>query len=373
MQNDLCFQPQYVGRFVCDGSKCDARCCRQAWSIDTDKATYEKYLHVKPESAARAITELFRYDADSDSYVVAATPCPLLTSEKLCRLQRDYGEDFLSPTCRTYPRVICNFGEFFERSMTLTCPVAAEMILFENEPMTFEFIEENFSAGKFQINRMRVDEKLVAHVIDIQAAMISILQERTLTIDQRLIVLGFFLDRLDELATAFNEPALMKLLAVYESEKFLAEQVPMMIQSVCFDEKKFSATMSAVFAQIPDEKISVAMNDFINVRKKFQAAHAIFLENFLVNEIFQTCCPWRFEGSIANNFKLFAAKYKIFELMLLSAANNGVVSKDELIRSVGHFTQKINHGADYQRRIFLLLAKSGDVLDLMNSLLDGGD
>jgi hypothetical protein len=149
--------------------------------------------------------------------------------------------------------------------------------------------------------------------------------------------------------------------------------VPMMIQSVRFDEKKFSATMSAVFAQIPDEKISVSTNDLGNVRKKFQAAHAIFLENFLVNEIFQTCCPWRFEGGIANNFKLFAAKYKIFELMLLSAANNGVVDKDDLIRLVGHFTQKINHGADYQRRIFIKLAHGGDVLDLMNSLLDGGD
>lgn len=38
----LYFQPEYVGKFKCDGAKCNARCCKN-WAIDIDEASYEKY------------------------------------------------------------------------------------------------------------------------------------------------------------------------------------------------------------------------------------------------------------------------------------------------------------------------------------------
>ncbi|MBR1647850.1 MAG: hypothetical protein IJ685_13910 [Selenomonadaceae bacterium] len=70
--------------------------------------------------------------------------------------------------------------------------------------------------------------------------MISILQERTLTIDQRLIVLGFFLDRFDEIFFDTDaEDAMTKLIDAYESKQFLSEQVPRMLATVQFDAKKF--------------------------------------------------------------------------------------------------------------------------------------
>ena len=135
-QKYIYFQPQYVKEFICDSSKCSDNCCERGWNIDVDAATYEKYLQLAP-----AIAQQFKFDERKKKYLLTKHPCPFLTEKKLCRLQLEHGEEFLSQTCKNYPRVTTYFGKFFERSLTLTCPVAAELILFKEEPMAFEFVE----------------------------------------------------------------------------------------------------------------------------------------------------------------------------------------------------------------------------------------
>ena len=127
MKKFLYFQPEYVSRFKCDGAKCNARCCK-AWTITIDEATYKKYSQIKPPEKARELTKLFVYNKGMGKYLLKARPCPMLNENHLCKIQLEYGEDFLSETCVTYPRRTSDFGYFFERSLTLTCSVAAEMI-----------------------------------------------------------------------------------------------------------------------------------------------------------------------------------------------------------------------------------------------------
>ena len=52
-----------------------------------------------------------------------------LTEDKLCIIQKTYGEKFLSQTCSSYPRRLFRFGEVIEKSLSPTCPLAAELIL----------------------------------------------------------------------------------------------------------------------------------------------------------------------------------------------------------------------------------------------------
>ena len=123
----LYFQPEYVSRFQCVGGKCPRNCCMRGWTIEIDQATYNQYLRLKPEAKAREITRHFRYDAALGKHFVKENPCAFLDEDKLCRLQRELGEKFLSATCVTYPRYTRDFGRFFERVLTLSCPIAAEM------------------------------------------------------------------------------------------------------------------------------------------------------------------------------------------------------------------------------------------------------
>ncbi len=316
----LYFQPEYVKKFKCDGSKCNAHCCK-GWTITIDDATYKKYSQIKPKDKAEEITACMKFDSERKEYVMTLKPnsfCPMLTEKNLCRLQANYGEKFLSKTCATYPRITHKLGKFFERSLVLTCPVAAEKILFAKEPLKFNFVEVSEKVhgnhGKIKLHtKMEMSDVAAELMIKVQAAMISILQERTLPIDQRLIVLCFFIEELEEIySRGMDENEQRKLIAAYKSKKFLAEQVPLMIQKVSFDAEKFIKLMMELFEAFygvkeiqmnktghvflnavintlqlqPDENNFVSLSEvvtnyknLVDARKNFSADYSTFLEN----------------------------------------------------------------------------------------------
>lgn len=65
-RNFICYEPEYVEKFQCDGTACGALCCRN-WGITIDKETYHKYklipqrkLRQKILAAIDTITEAGR-------------------------------------------------------------------------------------------------------------------------------------------------------------------------------------------------------------------------------------------------------------------------------------------------------------------------
>ena len=400
----LYFQPEYVGKFKCDGSKCNARCCR-GWDICIDKKTFAQYSKL-PD--AQEIVRRMKFDSDRGEYVVTLdenNSCPFLNENNLCRLQLEHGEKFLSQTCTSYPRYTRNFGGFFERSLTLTCPVAAKMILFKRSPMKFELIrvtdKVHSRGGKIQSVPVHTAPNFAERMLELQVAMISILQERTLTIDQRLIVLGFFLDRLDEISSAaidFDE--LNKLIAAYESEKFWAEQVPLMLRSVTFDAERFIRLMMKISGVIygnrnlgdeqkfinalvntfrinPNEKnfavvpnIAANYERLVDERKIFSEQYASFLENYLVNDLFMNCYPWRFAESIPKNYAMFAITYKVFELLVFAATKNNLAAEDDLLTLVNYFVMRTEHSGKICEDIFAQVKGEDDTFALMETLLE---
>ena len=405
MKTFLHFRPEYVRDFVCDGSKCDAHCCGNNWNIFVDADTHARYSQVKPPTVAEEILSHMTFNDERGEYLVTLDEhgvCPFLTDKNLCRLQLTYGEQFLSKTCATYPRRTFDFGKFFEQSLTLSCPVAARMILFRDEPISFEFVEvserEHSHGGKIDIAPVCTSEGFAERMPEIQAAMISILQRRTLSIDGRLIVLGFFLDKLDEITSnMFDEDALTKLIAAYESKEFLSRHVPRMLASVSFDEKKFAEFIPELLVGlygetfrdgdkkffkpfletlgiVPDEKNQVFVTKIADnyrrlatERKLFTARCANFMENFLVNELFLTCFPWKFQAVAAKNFGVFVAEYKLFELLVFAAARKNF-GEDFLLDLTVWFTRQSEHDDGFAQIIFDSVPE--DIFDSFEALLD---
>ena len=408
----LYFQPHYVDKFKCDGSKCKARCCKD-WSIFIDQKTHEQYSHIKPKSDAAEILSHMTFHDGRKEYLVTMRDdkvCPFLNENNLCRLQLKYGEKFLSVTCSSFPRRTLNFGNFFERSLNLTCPVAAKLILLTDEPIKFEFVEVpeqvHSNGGKIGIAPVNTTEDFAKYMLEIQIAMISILQERTLTIDQRLSVLGFFLDRLDEIFTnkdaTLTQPedllaALEKLIAAYKSKNFLAQNVPRMIATLQFNARKFVGLMlellesiygeknsgnepildfvAKTFDIVPDERGQVSAakvtDNYIRLadeRKNFLTRRATFMENFLVNELFMSCFPWRHEVSLAKNYGFFVATYKLFELITFSAQRQNFVGEENLLLLTGWYLILADHSDDFNEKV--LEPISEDILSTIEILLD---
>ena len=247
----------------------------------------------------------------------------MLGADNLCRIQKTHGENYLSQVCASYPRIITRFENFLEVALSPTCPVAAKIILLKHEPLKFELVEASEKILRFGVNNILqgIPHDSAPLIVDLQLAMAAILQERRLTIDQRLIVLEFFLDRIEELLNdgELTCAAVKRLSAIYSSENFFAMEVPLMLRSVNF---------------IPTEK---------NLPPDF----ATVAENFLVNEIFLNVWPFRIDASIMQNFEIFAAVYKIFKRQCC-----GVQSVDELLRVASDMSRNIDHDRDYIEKLF---------------------
>ena len=413
----LYFQPEYVKKFKCDGSKCNAHCCK-GWTITIDDATYKKYSQIKPKDKAEEIIACMKFDSERKEYVMTLKPnsfCPMLTEKNLCRLQANYGEKFLSKTCATYPRYTNQFGDFFERSLTLSCPVAAEMILFDKEPIKFFFVnvdeKVHSNGGKIYANPFSREKNLAEELFAIQGTMISILQERRLSINQRLLTLTLFFEDLEELmAVDVSSPekafdlvhAVRKLTSSYNPKNFLREVIPPAIQASSFDAEKFVMIMISFFSPIyvnafksfdvlgkylhsvlqtlqidfVDEKrltfpqIAANYTALVEERKIFSEKYSTFLENYLVNELFLNLCPWKFEGSIIKNFLVFMISYKVFELIIFSATLKGFDTKEDLLCIVDKFTRNIDHNGELKKKILEFLKDRKDLFELTESLLE---
>jgi hypothetical protein len=61
--------------------------------------------------------------------------CPLMDDNKLCMIHREMGEEALSATCSTYPRLKTHYENETRHLMTLSCPEVARMVLFEENSM----------------------------------------------------------------------------------------------------------------------------------------------------------------------------------------------------------------------------------------------
>ena len=48
------YQFKYVQKFQCDGSKCNAKCCKK-WRIDIDQNSYNRYKRIKDKNVRNKI------------------------------------------------------------------------------------------------------------------------------------------------------------------------------------------------------------------------------------------------------------------------------------------------------------------------------
>ena len=412
MDKYVYIQPEYVKNFRCDGQKCGSHCC-QGWNVPIDPSTYEKYCHIKPASASNAITRHITFNPKFNRRVIkhgADGRCPLLTSDGLCSIQKKYGEEFLSETCRSYPRITHDLGNFFERSLSMTCPVAAELILSSTEPLSFEQIEcdEHYHRAGGNASAPKIPRGVLEKFFEVQYAAISILQSRSLSIDGRLIVLGFYLDRLDELIGAARLDEIERLSAVYSSEEFLDGEARRLIASVDFDGRKYIRTMFGLLDALYGDHSKFgglnrryldAVSDALDVtldggksaslsalaenyrrldgaRENFLSQHSVELEHYLVNEFFLGLYPWKLECSIGKNYGAFVSTYKILELIGLSLevqwrkwhdAQSEPPKEYRLPATMTQLSLNVDHMNEYLP--CLLERLDDDVLSIMRSLL----
>ncbi|MGZ9897268.1 flagellin lysine-N-methylase [Shewanella gaetbuli] len=138
MEN-LIIKPNYVSLFSCIGPKCSDSCCND-WMITFDKQSYKKTISNKYLADIAKFALMETKDSESDWGVIKLDKqgaCPFLNSQKLCQIHDKEGEDALSYTCKTYPKRDQIIGNDKYKSVYLSCPEVARIVLFEQEAFIF--------------------------------------------------------------------------------------------------------------------------------------------------------------------------------------------------------------------------------------------
>ena len=180
--------------------------------MNVDRATYERYQGCEDPEMGPRLRELVTLNAasrNSNSFArigLAATTCPFLDAG-LCGVQNRLGESYLSITCSKYPRVWNMVDDTLQRSLDLSCPEAARLLLLDPEPISFDEQEgppRDARLGEFAVltTAGEASAKPYAHFRTVRAFAIEVLQYRADPLWKRLAILGSFCDQLEQLQQA---------------------------------------------------------------------------------------------------------------------------------------------------------------------------
>lgn len=121
------FAPDYYENFTCIADKCPDSCCKD-WCVDVDAQSAAAYRKL-PGALGDRLREVLADSDDGCTMKLENGRCPMWRQDGLCRIQADLGHEALCKTCREFPRLRHDYGDFIELGLELSCPEAAKLIL----------------------------------------------------------------------------------------------------------------------------------------------------------------------------------------------------------------------------------------------------
>jgi len=374
------YQPKYYKSFRCIGSECRNNCCN-SWKINIDKNTYDKYMNLD-EDTKKEFSEKLQLIEDGDKGVITKLDkkgnCMFLNEVGLCTIQLKYGHEYLSTTCRTYPRLTFVVGGCPELFLELSCEAAANIILFDKGYMGFDEYEvdqSDFLSGTIVCNSSLDTEKYTKEEngIDIfwklRVTCMAIIQSRKYRVRLRMLILCMFIQEVNDYFAAGRDSDVINLAEVYlsriESNYFdeLVDGVPTGVNyetDVMIDIlKEMYVKRGPLFRQ----SVAKALEGFdIDISKwvfpdsfeeNYKRSYETFLadkeyifENYLAHRVLSEGFPFNYKGTgdVMSNYIDLLAKYNIVEFLFTGICRSVMkFDKKRIIDCISIFTRSYEH------------------------------
>lgn len=209
-------KPHYYEKFFCTADQCPDTCCA-GWQIVIDENSLEKYSKVFGDFGIRLLNSIDWREGIFEQY---DKRCSFLNSENLCDIYKELGAEALCDTCRLYPRHIEEFENLREFSLSLSCPVAAKMILECQEPV--KFLEEQDEQEECEDDFEDFDFLLFDCLLEVREKLFSIVQNRKIPVEKRMFCV---LRTAKNLQDALDEGELFERDFISDMELYLQEEI----------------------------------------------------------------------------------------------------------------------------------------------------
>ena len=182
--------PDYYNEFSCIAGDCPDTCCA-GWQIVIDEKSQKKYKKYPGDFGKRLRS---RIDWKEGAFCQNNKRCAFLNDDNLCDIYKNAGPSYLCDTCRKYPRHVEEYEDLREISLSISCPVVAELLMNRKDPVRFLTKEKEMPAEEYE----EFDYMLFTKLTDAREVMFSVLQNRNVSICTRMamvLALGHDLQR----------------------------------------------------------------------------------------------------------------------------------------------------------------------------------
>jgi len=150
----LITKPDYFDHFQCIADHCPDSCCKE-WDVQVDSTTADYYRSLSGPLGDR-LREVLHTEDGETVMTITDGRCPMWRDDGLCRIQAELGETALCKTCRDFPRLTHDYGDFLELQLELSCPEAAKFILTQNRPIMVTTETEDIQETDYDEEAMAV-------------------------------------------------------------------------------------------------------------------------------------------------------------------------------------------------------------------------
>ena len=134
--------PQYYKDFRCIAAACPDSCCKE-WTVDVDPEAAAMYRNLQGDLGDR-LRSVLKDTENGTIMEIEDGRCPMWRQDGLCRIHAELGHDALCKTCRDFPRLKHDYGDFVELGLELSCPEAAKLIFGDDG----NFLTETVAGGE---------------------------------------------------------------------------------------------------------------------------------------------------------------------------------------------------------------------------------
>ena len=313
----LVTKPNRDKEFRCLASACPDTCCA-GWEIVVDDVSADRFRAMEDGMGKRLQQSLVTVDGETQLKRYPNGRCVMLNDSNLCDLYAAYGEGALCRTCRLHPRFVADYGARREVMPGLSCPGWIEVYLLDTEKVSFVTEETGEPIGYTDI-----DAALFFQLYRARAAALELVQDRSLTIEERL----------------------RRLLA-------LAMETDGEREEVCTQKGILPAwckKLASLEILTPQWRAILA--------QKGGAAYgeeelAPLLEKVLVYDVFRFFLLGVYDGRV-----LPRAKYAVFHALVLRHLSRHCSSKEELCEVIRLYSKEVEHNAENQESLYRALCR----------------
>lgn len=369
----------YMSEFHCIGSKqCDNDCCNASWDIPVDSETGKQYKSIQDQK----LTPLFKkYIQDQPGKTYAFLKklpdgnCPFHSPAGLCIIQQRLGSQYLSNTCGTYPRHVNRIDGVFEMSGEVSCPEMGRLVLLNSEPIVFDYFPQDVYLNKnsrFGIYRIVDCQGMKPgwqqFTMKLRAFAIKVLQERSCSLEDRLIFLGLFFKKAQEyindsainqlegltdkyrdmfqsgnakgLGDGMNSNPTLKLELILEMCSVTANSQPLY-------DKFFERVLQGINL-IPEKSLAENATNYhqvyLDYYSPFMGDKGYIFENYLANFMFQKIFPLVDSDHIFEAYASLIIHYVLFQFHLVGIAGYTKNMDDRLLaKTFSEYSRCMEH------------------------------